>query len=565
MTIDTEFMGEDALRVDGVAQHLWLTRGIYTFPLDAGTQVWGSLVPGEFTHMQTQAIRMRWVYGTPDELRFPAQKTRSDLFLKIAGSVLFCWHSEDGCCDESDLAPIDARLRDACRSHSLTDPGLMSTQPAPPPSTIVPFWNRLREITLYPAHMGSMITIVILAICQLVIFLPGMLIPLVLVLLVTVAMYKYAFECLRATANGNMEPPEIGVSVDASLGWKQIWLMLILIVVAAFGARLLHPVLAIALIVFIGFSLPGATMTLAMDQSLGSALNPLRWISICTRIGWSYLALVFLCLVIFLSEAYAAALVQKFLPRFVAVVAVAFVSNYAVVVMYHLMGYLIYQYHDAVGFEPAAPQLARLKARPDPDQELLDQVGALVREGKPEAATEMLRGHLRSRGGTDSVHTQYRKLLRLTDDKTESLRHGQEYLNILLAQDKDRLALDILRECQTLDPAFAPTDAEQVTRLAHKAAQLGQPQVALRLLSGFHKRFPKSREIPRNYLLVANLLHERMNEDDKACGVLQYLKTSYPEHALLPEIDAQLALIQRIMAAAGSPKAGTQPAKTSAP
>jgi hypothetical protein len=441
----------------------------------------------------------------------------------------------------------------------------MSAQPAPPPLAIVPFWNRLREITLYPAQMGSMITIVILSICQLVVFLPGILLPFVLALLVTVAMYKYAFECLRATANGNMQPPEIGMSVDASLGWKQIWLMLILIVVAAFGARLLHPVLAIALIVFIGFSLPGATMTLAMDQSLGSALNPAKWISICTRIGWSYLALVFLCLVIFLSEAYAAALVQKFLPRFVATVGVAFVSNYAVVVMYHLMGYLIYQYHDAVGFEPAAPQLARLKARPDPDQELLDQVGALVREGKPEAATEMLRVHLRSRGGTDSVHTQYRKLLRLTDDNTELLRHGQEYLNILLAQDKDRIALELLRECQALDSTFAPSDAEQITRLAHKAAQLGQPQVALRLLSGFHKRFARSSDIPRNYMLVANLLHERMNEDAKACGVLQYLKTTYPEHVLMPEIDAQLAQIQRIMATAGSAKAGAQPAKTTAP
>jgi len=440
----------------------------------------------------------------------------------------------------------------------------MSEQPAAPPLAIVPYWNRLREITLYPAHMGSMITITILAICQLVVYLPDMVIPLVLVLLVTVAMYKYAFECLRATANGNMQPPEIGMSVDASLGWKQIGLILIFIFVAAIGARLLHPTLAIILVVFLGFSLPGATMTLAMDQRLGSALNPAKWISICTRIGWSYLALVFLCMVIFLSEAYAAALVQKFLPRFVAVVGVAFISNYAVVVMYHLMGYLIYQYHDAVGFEPMAPQLARLKARPDPDQELLDQVGALVREGKPEAATEMLRVHLRSRGGTDSVHTQYRKLLRLTDDKTELLRHGQEYLNILLAQDKDRLALDILRECQTLDPAFAPTDAEQITRLAHKAAQVGQPKVALKLLSGFHKRFPRSSEIPRNYLLVANLLHERMNEDAKACGLLQYLKTTYPEHALLPEIDAQLALIQRIMAATEPAKAGPPPATTSA-
>lgn len=118
------------------------------------------------------------------------------------------------------------------------------------------------------------------------------------------------------------------------------------------------------------------------------------------------------------------------------------------------MGYLIYQYHDVVSFEPTASQLARLKAKPDPDQEPLDQVGALGREGEPEAATEMLRVHLRSRSGTDSVHTQYRKLLHPIDDQTALLRHGQEYCSILPAQDKHRLALDTLRECQTLDPAF---------------------------------------------------------------------------------------------------------------
>jgi hypothetical protein len=89
MPIRTEFMSEDVVRVDGVAQHLWLTRGIYTFSLNAGTQVCGSLVVGESTHMQTQAILLRWVYGRSDELRFSGQKARTDLFLKIAGSVLF--------------------------------------------------------------------------------------------------------------------------------------------------------------------------------------------------------------------------------------------------------------------------------------------------------------------------------------------------------------------------------------------------------------------------------------------------------------------------------------------
>lgn len=427
----------------------------------------------------------------------------------------------------------------------------MSIAPPVQSAPIVPFWNRLRDITRYPAHMSSMITIIVLAVGNLAIFLPF---GRILVLLVTVAMYRYAFECLRATANGYMEPPEMAQSTDRSLGWKLIWLMMILIVVAIVGVAVFGPKIGVALMLFIGLCLPGATMTLAMDESLAGALNPAKWIAIVTRIGWAYLAVVGLCLVILLSQRYAAALAAKVFPLFIAWIVVGIIANYALVMTFHLMGYLIYQYHDAVGFEPVAPQVLKPLGKPDPDQDLLDEATAFVRDGKPESATELLRGHLRGRGGTHAVHTQYRKLLGLANDHVELLRHGQDYLNTLMAQGKDRLALELVRECQALDPSFRPADAGQITQLAKLATQGGQTQLALSLLSDFHKRFPKSQDIPQNYLLVATLLHERMNQDEQARAVLTYLKQNYPDDSLMPDIDARLALIERTMAIARKPE-----------
>ncbi|HEX7647978.1 MAG TPA: hypothetical protein VF450_11275 [Noviherbaspirillum sp.] len=428
----------------------------------------------------------------------------------------------------------------------------MSAPPIAQSAPIVPFWNRLREITRYPAHMSSMITIVMLAFGNLAIFLPF---GPILVLLVTVAMYRYAFECLRATANGYMEPPEIAQSTDSGLGWKQIGLMVIFIAVSIVGVVLFGPKFGIALMLFLGLCLPGATMTLAMDESLASALNPAKWIALLTRMGWSYLAVVGLCLIILMSQRYAGALAAKVLPHFIAVIVVGIIANYALIVTFHLMGYLLYQYHDAVGFEPARPQILRPPAERDPDQDLLDEVAEFVRDGKPGNATELLRGHLRGRGGTHAVHTQYRKLLRLTDERDELLRHGQQYLNILMAQGKGRLALDLMRECKALEPTFGPADAEQTTQLAKFAAQSGQPELALGMLSDFHKRFPKSKDIPQNYLLAATLIHERLNQDEKARALLNYLKENYPNDSLMPEIDARLALIERTMAITKKPEA----------
>lgn len=426
----------------------------------------------------------------------------------------------------------------------------MSVPPFAPSAPIVPFWNRLSEITRYPAHMSAMITIVMLALGNLVIFLPF---GLILFLLVTVAMYRYAFECLRATANGYLEPPEIAASTDSSLGWKQIWLMLILVLVAVVGVALLGPKVGVVLLVFLGVCLPSATMTLAMDESLVSALNPGKWMAIIARIGWSYLAVVGLCLIILLSQRYAQGMAAKVLPPFVAWIVVGIISNYALVMTFHLMGYLIYQHHDAVGFAPEAPQLSRPLAKPDPDQDLLDEVSTLVRDGQPEHATELLRGHLRGRGGTHAVHTQYRKLLGLTNDRTELLRHGHEYLNILMAQEKDRLALELVRECQALDPTFAPADAGQITDLAKLAVRGGQAQLALSLLSNFHQRFPKSRDISENYLLAATLIHERLNQDEQARDMLNFVKQNYPNDPLMPQIEERLALIERTMAIAKKP------------
>ena len=62
-------------------------------------------------------------------------------------------------------------------------------------AAIVPFWQRLREICLYPAHPAALTTLAALAVSQLVAsYLPlGFFIGLI----VWVALYKYAFECLR--------------------------------------------------------------------------------------------------------------------------------------------------------------------------------------------------------------------------------------------------------------------------------------------------------------------------------------------------------------------------------
>lgn len=401
---------------------------------------------------------------------------------------------------------------------------------------IVPFWNRLREISLYPLHADALLTICVLALCHLVAYLPfGRFLD----LLVWVAMYKYAFECLRASANGRLTPPESSVSVEDSTGWSQIWLQFLFIAAAIAGFLLLGPGGGIVVLLLLGLCWPAAVMSLAMDQNLLHALNPATWLAILARLGWPYVAVVLLYFVFFASQLYAQAFAAQILPGFLAIVIISAISHYVIVATFHLMGYLIYQYHEEVGYEPEQPPAPlRRAAADDPDQETLDQAAQLVREGDLDGAREHVAQQLRSRGGTEALHAQYRKLLALGGRREEQLRHGREWITLLLSQDKDRRAVDVARECLDLDPAFQPSSPDEVARIAQKAVDAGTTQVALKLLSGFGKRYPKHRDIPQNYLLAAKLLAERMGRDAEARTLLDQLAKAYPEHPLSKDIAA---------------------------
>jgi hypothetical protein len=324
----------------------------------------------------------------------------------------------------------------------------------------------------------------------------------------------------------------------------QITLTLIVIFSFQFGV-----LLGFATLLLVLLALRGIAMSYAMEENFSHALNPLTWLEIMGRIGGGYFAAFGLILVILASAAGVQNVLQRAaLPFIIAWPLSFFIFGYGMVAAFHLMGYLIFQYHDRLGYEPDVQQpLSR--APNDPDQAVLDDVAQALRDGEIDLAYESLRDHVRSRGGSEAVHAQHRKLARMKGDTAELIRHGKEYLPVLLSQDKEKAALDVVRELVELDPAYQPADAEASTRLARRAAALNQTQLALRLVNGFHKRHPKSADIPANYLLAARLLSERMGKDAEAKALLTQLKAAYPNHALMGDIDALLRIIDATPAA----------------
>jgi len=405
----------------------------------------------------------------------------------------------------------------------------------------LPFWERMRPMLAYPLQSEALLTISVLAGLRLLTGLPA--VGWIINVLITVAMLRYAAAVLVASANGETEAPS-GYSTQDSVGWVVLRVQILLIglsILAYFvGLYMGLGIFAFAIPVLMALGTPAALMFAAIDEDTLGAIDPLMWFRTVARIGWAYLGASLLCVVILYSEANAKSLALPFLPGPVALVVHFFISHYATVVTFHLLGYLVFQYRDALGFEVAAKPKALPRAL-DRDQNVLDESERFAANGDTLAATRVLAEHLAERGGTETMHQRYRKLLILHNDSAGLAKHSREYLNVLIAHERWPQALDFWVDCRSGNPDLWPSDPDQVLELVEKSQELGTPELAMKIASGFSRAFPTHLSVPAVHLCIAKTMVERMDKRAEARKLLEITRSAYPKSKHLPAIDAYLS------------------------
>lgn len=394
----------------------------------------------------------------------------------------------------------------------------------------VPFWLRLRAISTYPfrgAALSSLITLTLLSLLGIVPVLGW-----IIVLLLWIGAYKYAFEILRNTADGRMEAPEVVLGTDDGVVIRLLGMMLVLGAVAIVALVVGGPVIGLCVLAAIVFLQPGCVMSLALDGSLSHALNPATSLRLVTRIGWPYLAVFGLLFVIQASALTASAWLSRVMPPVLADLSVTAVSFWGLFATFHLMGYLIYQYHDVLGYEPDKP--ASLPGRHGPDHDLLAEAEDYVRAGQLDTALELLGSEARSRAVGIEVHELYHRLLRQQGDQPALIGHAGQYLNLLMLEagpQHERRALGLLREALDADATFVPLQIEHAGQLVERARLAGQSQLAVdtwRALLGVHPRHP---DAPAWGLAAALMLSDRLGRDDEARTLLAQARQRCEEQA----------------------------------
>ncbi|MCC8363525.1 hypothetical protein LK996_10620 [Lysobacter sp. A6] len=415
--------------------------------------------------------------------------------------------------------------------------------PASTLATPEPFWQRIPSIILYPVRGAALVMLVMLAVAAIFRGIP--LLGLVVSIAMWVGAYKFAFEVLRRTADGHMDSPEVAISVDNGVVWRFLGLQLIL------GLLLGVCLLTGSEVVFFGglallvFLQPALTMTLAMTESLGDALSPSNAFSIVARIGWPYLAVVGLLFVIQASAMTAGAWLAAFMPGPVAGWLATVLGFWGLFSAFHLMGYLLYQSHEALGFDPGVAQLAALRSQYTPASvdDVVAEAEARVRDGRIDEARSLLRGEINTRAVGPEVHDLYRRLLQQAGNAEAVNEHARQYLHRLMLDKQERRALGLLRECLDADATFVPLEIAHGERLAEQARFGGQAQLAVDTLHALFNAHPRHPDSARWGLQAAMLLLERFDRGSEAKVLLERTRARTEDEAMLQKIDAAMALV----------------------
>lgn len=420
-------------------------------------------------------------------------------------------------------------------------------------STFTPFWRRVPSFFLYPMQMGSIMRIAGYSLIGGFAMLLPSIFGVVLHVILWIVFLKYAFVVMERTANGQFDEPG-GVhdkdQGDAGQVMRQYGLFVILGLLLGLFAFLFGKVGLGLGSLFVNIVVPAGIMIIAVKRSLGQALNPAQILFYIKTIGSPYLALCAFLFSLLTSSQWLQVFFYEHMDSWLALPLLNFVDFYFVLIIYHMMGYAIYQYHEelgvfaAVSFEEAQARLAPGKAA-DP---VLSRLGALIASGQQDEAITLLRGELRTRWENNDLHERYLKLLLAAGKQTEALNHAREFITKLVNEKRLFQAMDLCEQCLKLDPEFQLQDSFQVHDLATAARMGKRSKLALELMRRFDRRYPDHPHIPSVYFLSAQILSEHYRMDKEALQILQALQVKFPDHALAKEARQYQEVLNKVAA-----------------
>ena len=419
-------------------------------------------------------------------------------------------------------------------------------------SLVEPFWRRLHHIFLYPFGFYPLILMMALALANIVCMHLGLL-GLLGAILVWGVRVKYSYEALKYSARGDLRPPPINAQTiysDFNQVFKQFAVFVFIGLAFFFIGAKLGAVFGILFLIFILAFLPAIIILLVTTNRVASALNPLLFVPLAIRIGWGYVLMYFFLILLYIAPGTFNYYILQYMPPALHAFLVSVGLTYYSVVFYHLMGYVLLQYSDAIGYEvsfadfhehrasgPAAPQR--------PVDQLMAQIDPMVKEGRLEEAVQTVREAINAgRVNGEEMRAHHYKLLKAAGRTPEMITEGQMLLEQYVKTAQKAEACQVYLDCTTA-AGDLPVAPALLMKLASWLNESGKHPEAVGAYNRLIKADPTSPLVPKAYFQAAQVLHRGLRQTPKARKIIQALIKKYPGHDIVPYAQDALRQMQK--------------------
>lgn len=448
-------------------------------------------------------------------------------------------------------------------------------------TTPPPFWGRIPRFFLFPFHPSILLRLGLYAALPVVcIFTTGVKAGLVvflgLSLLAWIFYLRLGSGIFSETSRGRLSPEHYDRERDESLAYIP-YAMFALGFVSSLAVGLVEGLFgsgpSFAANLLVTLLMPAALMVLMHTRSLIAGLSPGQVWELISTVGKPYLLLCLFLFCLSSAQMFLAfkcyelgidpivekwALLQQMLaevrseeewviaqsafsefdaflrrqrPRLgFALFAFNVAAMYFTTVAFNMMGYVLYQYHQALGLAIDEPRSARGGQRHEAQDATGDQIAALLAAGQMDKALDVAYEEQRVEPDNVAAQERYHKLLHLAGKTERLLSHANRFIALLLRQQMAGKALEALRRCREQSPDFRPEDPATLLALARSARGLRDPKQALDIMRSFDKKHPRHPLIPDVYSLSALILCEDLRQDAMADRLFAVIIERYPEH-----------------------------------
>lgn len=426
---------------------------------------------------------------------------------------------------------------------------------------VEPFWNRLPKFFTYPLTPATLIFMLVLSVLMTLFSAPGLLSAFFQMLLFGILL-KFCFAALKQTAKGSMSPPPIDehtITDDFTIVAKY-WALGFLFFLVGLACFLITMRLsltmgtAVSMIIFFAciigllLLLPAVIIVLATNESLLDAVNPMITVRMAVRIGSSYFLMYFFLAILYAAPGVVGYFAQPHLPQILWAFLFSFANCYYSIVAHHLMGYVILQHHEDIGYEVEFEDKKLSGSRHDShaakkDHGLLSKVNVLIKEGKHSDAITLIETEAGENITDLGLAERFYNLLKIEQKISGMLWHAKRYLDLLIKAGKIDSARMVYLECVAADPSFSPA-ASALFKVASSMSDAGNYHAALETYNRFIRTSPDDPMVPKAYLLAATVFNEKMLSPEKAVKTLKRLIHTFPDSEITPYAQKYLRQIE---------------------